>query len=126
MPLSERPVFDLITKSKSWFKFEYESLLACNKKVLVSKDNVTWDIIQTVYADLGNGRDMDLNGHLYQRKTNVLYDNAKELLEDLIMEDGACVVLDMLREMPETELLNLLSQVDRIDKHDGKLLLKYR
>lgn len=95
------------------------------KDLDIENEKSTWNIIQTVYADLGNGRDMDLNGHLYQRKTNVLYDNAKELLEDLIMEDGACVVLDMLREMPETELFNLLSKVDRIDKHDGKLLLKY-
>ena len=95
------------------------------KDLDIENEKSTWDIIQSVYTDLGNGRDMELNGHLYQRKTNVLYDNAKELLEDLIMEDGACVVLDMLREMPETELLNLLSKVDRIDKHDGKLLLKY-
>lgn len=91
----------------------------------IENEKHTWDIIQTVYTDLGNGRDMDLNGHLYQMETNVLYDNAKELLEDLIMEDGACMVLDVLREMSEVELLNLLSKADRIVKHDEKLLLKY-
>lgn len=91
----------------------------------IENEKHTWDIIQTVYTDLGNGRDMDLNGHLYQMKTNVLYDNAKELLEDLVMEDGACMVLDVLREMPETQLSNLLSKAERIVKHDEKLLLKY-
>lgn len=95
------------------------------KDLDIENEKHTWDIVQTVYTDLGSGRDMDLNGHLYQRKTNVLYDNAKELLDDLIMEDGAYMVLNMLREMPETELFNLLSKVDRIDKHDRKLLLKY-
>lgn len=91
----------------------------------IENEKHTWDIIQTVYTDMGNGRDMDLNGHLYQMKTNVLYDNAKELLEDLVMEDGACMVLDVLREMPETQLSNLLSKAERIVKHDEKLLLKY-
>ena len=95
------------------------------KDIDIENEKFTWNITHAVYADFTNGRDMDLNGHLYQTRTNMLYDNAKELLEDLILEDGAYIVLDMLKEMPETELSNLLSKVDRIDKYDGKLLLKY-
>ena len=45
-----------------------------------------WDISGAVYSDLGNGRDIELNGHFYQRRTNILYDSAKELFDDLMCD----------------------------------------
>lgn len=37
-----------------------------------------------IYSDLGNGRDVDINGNLYQSRTVRQYDSPQELLDDLI------------------------------------------
>ena len=77
-----------------------------------------------IYTDLSNGRDIELNGHYYETRTNSLYDSAKDLLDNLMFEGKYDVILKVLKEMPETEILNIVSRMKCINVKDGKLLLK--
>lgn len=87
-------------------------------------ESLTWDISGAVYSDLANGRDISLNEHYYERKTDRLYDSAKELFEDL-MDDGQYdVIFDVLKEMSEKEIFNIVSKMQCVNIKDDKLLLK--
>lgn len=77
-----------------------------------------------VYTDIQNGRDVDLNGYLYQQRTDIIYDSAHELLEDLITDGEYDTFIDILRSLTEVQLRALLSKSDSIDKQDGKLIIK--
>ena len=87
-------------------------------------ESLTWDISGAVYSDLGNGRDIDLNGHYYERKTDKLYDSAKELFEDLMDDGHYHVIFDVLKEMSEEEIFNIVSKMQCVDVKDSKCLLK--
>ena len=87
-------------------------------------ESLTWDISGAVYSDLANGRDMDLNGHYYERKTDRLYDSAKELFEDLIDDGHYDVIFDVLKEMSEKEIFYIVSKIQCVNITDNKLLLK--
>ena len=87
-------------------------------------ESLTWDISGAVYSDLANGRDMDLNGHYYERKTDRLYDSAKELFEDLIDDGHYDVIFDVLKEMSEKEIFYIVSKMQCVNITDNKLLLK--
>lgn len=83
-----------------------------------------WDISGAVYSDLGNGRDIELNGHFYQRRTNILYDSAKELFDDLMCDGEYEVIFDVLKEMTEEEIFNIVSKIKCVNIQEDKLLLK--
>ena len=83
-----------------------------------------WDISGAVYSDLGNGRDIILNGHSYQRRTNILYDSAKELFDDLMWDGEYEVIFDVLKEMTEKEIFNIVSKIKCVNIQEDKLLLK--
>lgn len=102
---------------EEWHKMFDEDL---NKE----NESLTWDISGAVYSDLANGRDMDLNGHYYERKTDRLYDSAKELFEDLIDDGHYDVVFDVLKEMSEKEIFYIVSKMQCVNITDNKLLLK--
>lgn len=87
-------------------------------------ENSTWDITGAVYSDLGNGRDIELNGHFYERRTNILYDSAKELFDDLMFDGQYDVIFDVLKEMTEDEIYNIVSRMSCVTVKDKKLLLK--
>ena len=87
-------------------------------------ESLTWDISGAIFSDLGNGRDVELNGHYYESRTNMLYDSAKELFDDLMSEGQYDVILDTLKEMSEEEIFNIVSKMKCVITKDEKLLLK--
>lgn len=103
--------------AEEWSKMLKEDLAKENESLI-------WDISGAVYSDLGNGRDVELNGHYYERRTNMLYDSAKELFDDLMSEGQYDVILDTLKEMTEEEIFSIVSKMKRVTIEDEKLLLK--
>lgn len=87
-------------------------------------ESSNWDISGAVYADLGNGRDIELNGHYYESRTDALYDSAKELFDDLMYDGHQDVILDVLNEMTEEEIFKIISKMKCVKAKDNKLLLK--
>ncbi len=103
--------------NEEWSKMLKEDLVKEN-------ESLTWDISSAVYSDLGNGRDVELNGHYYERRTDMLYDSAKELFDDLMSEGQYDVILDALKEMAEEEIYNIVLKMKCVTVEDRKLLLK--
>lgn len=87
-------------------------------------EDCTWDIRGAVYSDWGNGRDVELNGHEYKCRTDSLYDSAKELFEEFLLDGDCEMLLDVLKKMPETEIFNIVSKMECVNVKDGKLILK--
>lgn len=84
-----------------------------------------WDFSSVVQADIFNGRDVEVNGNLYERRTAILYDSAKELLKEGYYYGLSDEIYDMLlEELSEEEIFNLLSKLRCVEVKDGKLLLK--
>lgn len=102
---------------EEWNKMLKEDLAKENERL-------TWDISGAVYSDLGNGRDIELNGHFYERRTNILYDSARELFDDLMSEGQYDVIFDTLKEMTEKEIYSIVSRMNCVIVKDEKLLLK--
>ena len=102
---------------EEWNKMIEEDL---NKE----NESLTWDISGAVYTDLGNGRDIELNGHYYQRRTDTLYDSAKDLFNDLMFDGQYEVILEVLKEMTEEEIFGIVSKMKCVNVKDDKLLLK--
>ena len=102
---------------EEWNKMIKEDL---NKE----NESLTWDISGAVYSDLGNGRDIELNGHYYQRRTDTLYDSSKELFDDLMCDGQYDVIFDVLKEMTEEEISCIVSKMKCVNVKDDKYLLK--
>ena len=92
----------------------------------VEKENEysTWNISGAVYLDIGEGRDVEVNGHDYSQIIDSLYDSAKELLNDLIFDGHYDVILEVLKEMTEEETFTIVSKMKCVNVIDNKLLLK--
>lgn len=99
-----------------WVKFLNEDLDAENA-------TKTWDIRGAVMTDIGNGRDIELNGHLYQQRIHTLYDSAKELLDEVIVNNPNDI-LEILEKMTEETIAEVVMQLENVEKKDGKYLLK--
>ena len=54
----------------------------------------------------------------------MLYDSAKELLNDLMWEGHYEGIFDVLKQMTEEEVFNIVSKIEYVNVQDGKLLLK--
>lgn len=83
-----------------------------------------WDIRGAVYSDWGNGHDVVLNEHEYKCRTDSLYDSAKELFEEFLLDGDYEMLIDVLKEMPEAEIFNIVSKLECVNVKDGKLILK--
>lgn len=95
------------------------------KDVKKENEELGWDISSATYSDIGNGRDVDVNGHYYEQRTHRLYDSGKELFDDLMSEGQYDVILDVLTEMSEVEIFNIISKLKCVTvKTNNKLLLK--
>ena len=91
----------------------------------IEQKSRNWDVAGVVYSDIGNGRDVEVNGHYYEQRTDFLYDSAKELFEDLMFEGHYDLIIDVLNEMDEEEIFTILSKSKCINvKENKKLLLK--
>ena len=99
-----------------WFKLLQEDIDAENA-------TKSWDIKGAVMTDIGNGRDIDLNGHLYQQKNHILYDSAKELFDRVVWSDVNRII-EILEKMPEEKIAEIVMQLENVEKKDEKFLLK--
>lgn len=99
-----------------WSKFLNEDIDAENA-------TKSWNIRGTVMTDIGNGRDIEINGHLYQQRNHVLYDSAKELLNEVILYNPNDI-LNILERMPEETIAEIIMKLDNVEKKDEKYLLK--
>ena len=88
------------------------------------KKSFTWDISGSVYTDFYNGKDIELNGHVYATRTKILYDSAKELFNNLVTNGQSEIILEALNELTETELFGILSKIKCVNVKDNKLLLE--
>ena len=95
-----------------------------NEDLHKENESLTWDISDAVYSDLVNGRDIELNGHYYQKRTDILYDSSKELFDDLMYDGPYDVILDVLKEMTEEEISCIVSKMKCVNVKDYKYLLK--
>lgn len=103
---------------KEWYAMINEDI-----EKVQEQHSVFWS--QAVRSDLCNGRDVKINGHDYQQRTDILYDSAKELFEDLMFEGHYDMIIDVLKEMTEEEVFNILSRSKCISvKENRQLLLK--
>lgn len=113
----------------TYYRDDKEMSLEKFKKIFdedLKKENESlgWDISGAVCSDWGEGRDIELNGHEYKCRTVETYDSAKELFDDFMLEGCYDILFDVLKEMPETEIFNIVSKMKCVDVEDGKLMLK--
>lgn len=90
----------------------------------VENSESTWDITATVNTDIGNGREIELNGHLYQTKTDMLYDTAKELFDELYVCGDYDIIIEILQQLSEEELAAFFTKSERIAVVNGKFVYK--
>lgn len=91
----------------------------------IEQQSRSWDVFGVLLSDIDKGRDVEVNGHYYEQRTDFLYETAKELFEDLLFEGHHDVIIDALERVTEEELFNVLSKSKYIDiKVNKKLLLK--
>ena len=95
-----------------------------NQDIEIENSKETWDIKPSIYTDLTNGRTVNVNGHSYCQKTNIEYDSAYELYEDLVHEDP-WTIIDIIKNMSDEKIENIILQIDRVEKVNKKFLLKY-
>ena len=93
---------DIEAESKSWGKFNLKS---------------------SIFSDLGNGRDIIINDHLYKRRTVTEYNAPRELLSDIVFDGNFDMLYEVLDSMPDEELFALLSKVKHVTAKDSKLYL---
>ena len=92
----------------------------------IEKENKysSWNVSDAIHSDIGNGRDVEANDHDYSSRTDILYDSAKELFEDLMCDGQYDVIFDVLKEMSEEEIFHIVSKMKCVNIKDNKLLLK--
>lgn len=108
---------DIEISFKEWDKLIDEDIVTENK-------NLGWDITGAVSSDLGNSRDIYINGHSYKRRTVTVYDSAKELLDELIWDGHYDIICDVLKELSEEEIFTIISKIKYVTINDDKLLLR--
>lgn len=84
----------------------------------------TWDISYAVYSDIGKGRDVEVNGHDYSSRTDLLFDSAKDLFDYLMFEGYWEQILGVIEKLPEKEMFNIISKIEVVNVQNEKLLLK--
>lgn len=103
----------------------YEEWIKLFKEDLEKEaESRTWNIRGAVWTDYGNGRDQDLNGHEYKRRTDEVYDTAKELLEDMILYGKHCELIDVIESLSEDEAQMIVKHIDRAKRNGQKFVLE--
>ena len=90
------------------------------------EEKYKWSIRDAVFSDLDNGCLVDLNGHYYKIKTNTFYNNAKELLSDMLEDGHYDEIIDAIKKLSEEETFSLVSKMSCvvIQKDNKQLMLK--
>lgn len=95
-----------------------------NKDAKLEAQLLGHDYSSAIHTDIGNGRDVEINGHNYSSRVDKLYSSATELFNDLMNEGHHDVILNALYKISEQELFNILSKIKPVCvKHNNKLLL---
>ena len=87
-------------------------------------EDCTWNIRSAVWTDYGNGRDSYLNGHEYKSRTDVVYDTAKELLEDMISDGKHYELIEAIESLSEKEARVFIGYIGRVKKNGPKFILE--
>lgn len=95
-----------------------------NKDAKIEAQLLGHDYSGAIHTDIGNGRDVEINGHNYSSRVDTLYSSATELFNDLMNDGHHDVILNALYKISEQELFNILSKIKPVCvKHNNKLLL---
>lgn len=92
----------------------------------IKKENEysTWDIYGAVCTVIGEGRDVEVNGHDYSSRTDYVYDTAKELIEDMIFDGRSCELIEAITALSEEEAEMFVKYIDRVKKNEQKFILE--
>lgn len=90
----------------------------------IENENSTWDIRGAVWADYGNGRDIELNGHMYKCRIDWVYDTAKELLDDMIDNGEDYELVNAIKSLSEEEATMFIKYIDRAKSNEQKFILE--
>lgn len=120
--MSETIIHKYIRDDKEIHEEEWRRLL---KQDIYEEEVVyNWEISNYVNTDIGEGREVEVNDHSYQIKTDTVYESAKELFADLMFEGKQEDILSVLDNLPESDLFRILSMVENVTAKDGKLILE--
>ena len=92
-----------------------------NKDIEIENSQRTWNIRPAINTDLANGRTVNVNGHDYSQKTNLIYDSAFDVFEAIADEDPYTII-DIIKNMSDETIENILLQIDKVKKIDNKFL----
>lgn len=120
--MSETIIHKYIRDDKEIHEEEWHRLL--KQDIHEEETAYIWKISYYVNTDIGEGREIEVNGHSYQIKTDTVYESAKELFADLMFEGKQEDILSVLDKLPESDLFRILSMVENITAKDGKLILE--
>lgn len=106
-------------------EFYYDDWMKLFKADLDSEAEMhTWDIRSAVWTDYSNGRDCDLNGHIYKSRTDYAYNTAKDLLDDMIFEGKQYELIKAIESLSEEEAEMFVRHIDRVKKNEEKFILE--
>ena len=113
-----------IRDNKEISKDEWDKFF--KKDLEKEEEKYKWSIRDSVFSDLDNGCLVDLNGHDYEMKTNTFYNNAKELLSDMLEDGHYDEIIDAIKKLSEEETFLLVSKMSCvvIQKDNKQLMLK--
>ena len=87
-------------------------------------EECTWNIRSVVWCDYNNGRDCDLNGHVYKNRTDYAYNTAKDLLNDMIFDGKQYELIKAIESLSEEEAEMFVRHIDRVKKNERKFILE--
>lgn len=92
----------------------------------IEKENEhsTWDVSSVICSDIGEGRDVEVNGHDYSIRTDYVYDTAKELLEDMIFDGKSYELIEAVKSLSEEEAKIFIKHIERVKKSGQKFILE--
>lgn len=92
----------------------------------IEKENEhsTWDISGVICTDIGEGRDVQVNGHDYSSRTDYIYDTAKELIEDMILDGRSCELIEAITAFSEEEARAFIKHIDGVKTNEQKFILE--
>lgn len=90
----------------------------------LEKENETLGLDIAIYTDWSDEGELVLNEYKYKCRTIRLYNSAKELFDEFMLEGCYDMLFDVLKEMSENEIFNIVSKMSCVNVQDGKLTLK--
>ena len=103
----------------------YEEWISLFKEDLeIEAKSHVWDIRGAVWTDYGNGRDQDLNGHKYKRRTDEVYNTAKDLLESMICDGVHLELIEAIEALSESDAEMFVKYINRVKRCENIFILE--